>query len=49
MEIIGIENMTYGELYRDIEKGGKFVIYTYVISIILMTFKSSSNISIKME
>lgn len=43
MEIIGIENMTYGELYRDIEKGGKFVIYTYVISIILMTFKRPSN------
>lgn len=24
MEIIGIENMTYGGLYRDIEKGDKF-------------------------
>jgi len=42
MKIEGIDNMTYGELYSDIEKGGKFVIYTYVISIIVMTFKRSS-------
>lgn len=35
--------MTYGELYHDIENGGKFVIYTYVISAILMTFKRPSN------
>lgn len=42
MEIKGIENMTYGELYDDIDKGGKFVMFTYVISIVVMTFKRPS-------
>ena len=42
MEIKGLENMTYGELYSDIQKGGKFVVYTYVISIVVMTFRRSS-------
>lgn len=42
MEIKGIENMTYGELYDDIDKGGKFVIFTYAISIVVMTFKRPS-------
>ena len=42
MEIKGIENMTYQQLYADIEKGGKFVMFTYTISIVVMTFRWSS-------
>ncbi len=43
MEIKGVEDMTFEQLYNDIENGGKFVIYTYVISVIVMTFRRSSN------
>lgn len=42
MQINGIENMSYGELKQDIAKGGKFVIYTYAISIVVLTFRRSS-------
>lgn len=44
MEIKGLNNLTYGELFRDIDNGGKFVVYTYTISIIIMTFKRPSDI-----
>ena len=43
MEIKGIENMTYQQLYADIEKGGKFVMFTYTISIVVMTFRIPIN------
>lgn len=42
-EIKGIENMTYQQLYADIEKGGKFVMFTYTISIVVMTFRRPIN------
>lgn len=42
MEIKGIENMTYEQLYDDINFGGQFVVFTYVISIVIMTFKRPS-------
>jgi hypothetical protein len=33
-----------GHLQQEIQQGGKFVIYSYCISIVIMTFKRSSNI-----
>ena len=44
MKIIGIEGMGNLELRTELQKGGKFVTYPYVISILVMTFKRSSNI-----
>lgn len=44
MKIIGIEGMGNLELRSEIQKGGKFVMYPYVISILVMTFRRSSNI-----
>ena len=44
MKIIGIEGMTVEEVNRELEKGGKFVIFQYCISILILTFRRSSNI-----
>ncbi|GMU59244.1 MAG: hypothetical protein AMXMBFR34_10070 [Myxococcaceae bacterium] len=44
MDIKGIDGMSVGELQDQIRQGGKFVIYSYCISILVMTFKRSSDI-----
>lgn len=44
MKIIGIEGLTVAQLDDELKKGGKFVAYQYCISIIIMTFRRSSNI-----
>lgn len=44
MEIKGLHRMTGEDLVREIESGGKFVIYEYCISIAIMTFKQSSSV-----
>ena len=44
MNIIGIDGMTRQQLADEIQRGGKFVIYQYCISIILLTFKRPSDI-----
>jgi len=44
MKIIGVEGMSSLELSMEMQRGGKFVVYPYVISILIMTFKRSSNI-----
>ncbi|KOR33414.1 hypothetical protein TI05_01160 [Achromatium sp. WMS3] len=43
-KIVGIDNMTIDQLNLELQKGGKFVIFEYCISIIVMTFKRPSNI-----
>lgn len=43
-KIEGIENMTYKDLVKDIEKGGKFIYFSYAISLILFSGKDNSNI-----
>ncbi len=45
MKIIGVEGMGNLELRTEIQRGGRFVMYSYVISILIMTFRRSSNIS----
>ena len=42
--IKNIEGMSDTDLRRELENGGKFVIFTYAISIIVMTFRQSSSI-----
>jgi hypothetical protein len=44
-KIVGLEDIrSGGELQQEIQQGGKFVIYQYCISILVLTFKRSSNI-----
>ena len=44
MRIIGIENMTGQELAHELDRGGRFVIFEYTISVIVFTFKRGSDI-----
>jgi hypothetical protein len=44
MNIIGIEKMDRQQLTYELDRGGRFVIYEYCISIFIMTFKRPSNI-----
>ncbi len=44
MKIIGLEGMTGEQLADELNRGGRFVIYQYCISVILMSFKQPSNI-----
>ena len=40
----GTEGLTLGEIREEVLKGGRFVIYTWVVSVIVMTFRRSSGI-----
>lgn len=44
MKIIGIENMTGPELANELDRGGRFVIYKYTFSVIVMTFTQVSDV-----
>ena len=44
MKMKGIDGMSVAEVQDEINKGGKFVLYTYCISIIVMSFKRPSSI-----
>jgi hypothetical protein len=44
MKIKKIDGLTAKEIQEEVSKGGKFVIYQYCISIIVMTFKRPSDI-----
>lgn len=44
MEIKGIQGLTVINIQDEINDGGKFVIYRYCISIIILSFKRSSDI-----
>ena len=43
-QIIGIEGMSGREIVAEVERGGRFVIFHYCISLIVVTFFRSSNI-----
>jgi hypothetical protein len=44
-KIIGLEDIkSGGELHAEIQQGGKFVIYQYCISLLVITFRRSSNV-----
>ncbi len=43
--IFGLEDIeTDGHLQRELQQGGKFVMYQYCISILVITFRRSSNV-----
>jgi len=44
MKINGIEGMTIPQIQQEVSGGGKFVVYTYCISVIVLSFKRSSAI-----
>ena len=44
MKIHGIEGMTTDQLRFEIQRGGKLVFYQYAISILVMSFRRSSDI-----
>jgi hypothetical protein len=43
-KIRGIEGMKHGELDFEIQRGAKFVLYQYCISVVVITFRRSSDI-----
>jgi hypothetical protein len=44
-KIIGLDGIqTQGQLQQELASGGRFVLYQYCISILIMTFKRSSNV-----
>ena len=44
-KINGIENMSGTELSLELQKGGRFVVYEYCVSLLVITFFRSSNIT----
>jgi hypothetical protein len=44
MKINGIDGMTVQDIQDEVYNGGKFVIYNYCVSIIVMTFKRGTDI-----
>jgi hypothetical protein len=44
MKIIGLDNMTVGEVVEEVNRGGKFVIFQYNISVLVMSFKNPTDI-----
>ena len=42
--IKNVEGLTTDELTRELSQGAKFVVFQYTISIVVMTFKQSSDI-----
>lgn len=44
MKIVGLGDMTFGELQFEIDRGGKFVIFEYCVSIVVLTFKNPTDV-----
>jgi hypothetical protein len=44
VKIIGTEGMTGQQVADEIQRGGKFVMYQYCISILVMTFRRPSDV-----
>lgn len=44
MKIIGIENMSTSEINAQVQRGAKFVIFQYCVSILVMSFKRNSSV-----
>lgn len=43
-KINGLENMGYAEFQAELQKGGRLVVYQYVISLLVITFRRESKI-----
>ena len=44
MKIIGIEGMTYQELFDEVDRGGRFVIFQYALSFLVISLKRPTDI-----
>ncbi|HKX43736.1 MAG TPA: hypothetical protein VJO99_21430 [Burkholderiaceae bacterium] len=44
MTIKGLENMSDEQINAELQRGGKFVVFQYCISVLVMSFKRSSSI-----
>ena len=44
MKIIGLDGISKTQLKQDLQAGGKFVLYQYAYSIIIMSFRRNSSI-----
>ena len=44
MSIKGIEGLSYAALEQELASGGRFVVFEYVVSVLIMSFKRSSDI-----
>ena len=44
MQIKGIEGMTAGQLDDELQRGAKFVIYSYAMSFLVVTLRRSSDV-----
>ena len=42
MTVNGLDNLSYEQLRQEIQQGGRFVVFQYCISIIILTFKRTS-------
>ena len=45
VKIIGLEDIKSGEeLQQELQQGGRFVVYQYCVSVLILTFKRPSNV-----
>lgn len=44
MEVVGLEGRSALQLQKEIRRGGKFVVYLWVVSLAIVTFKRPSKI-----
>ncbi|HCL57279.1 MAG TPA: hypothetical protein DHW82_09770 [Spirochaetia bacterium] len=44
MKILGLNNMSVNEMNHELEKGARFVVFEFCISVLIMTFRRSSDI-----
>lgn len=44
MEIKGIEGLSVGEVHDQVRQGARFVVYSYCVSVLVMTFKRNTDI-----
>ncbi len=44
MDIYGLENLSPQQLEQEIARGGKFVVFEYCISLLIVTFKRSTDV-----
>ena len=44
MAIAGLENLSIEQLNQELQRGGKFVVFEYCISVLILSFKRSSKI-----
>ena len=45
MKIVGVEGLSVHQLRDEVSRGGRFVVYGYCVSLLILTFKRSSDIT----